>query len=83
MPAGFVGMQPGKTNGIYLITNRENSENIKQYAVFNPHDHSVKIFKSTAEAAIAQLIASNPAMIPKDSTIRSWRCSPTPPENVR
>jgi hypothetical protein len=77
------GCSPEKPNGIYLIINLENSENIRQYTVFNPYDHSVEVCKSTAEAAIAQLLASNPAVIPRDSKIKSWRCSPTPPENGR
>jgi hypothetical protein len=77
------GCSPEEPNGIYLIINLENSENIKQYTVFNPYDHSVEVCKSTAEAAIAQLLASNPAVIPRDSKIRNWRCSLTPPGNGR
>jgi hypothetical protein len=73
------GCSPERPNGIYLIINLENQENIKQYSVFNPYDHSVEVCKSTAEAAIAQLLASNPPVIPRDSRIKSWRCSLTPP----
>ena len=77
------GCSPEKPNGIYLIINLENPENIRQYTVFNPYDHSVEVCKSTAKAAIAQLLASNPAVIPRDSKIKSWRCSLTPPEDRR
>lgn len=77
------GCSPEKPNGIYLIIDLENPENIKQYTVFNPYDHSVDVCKSTAKAAIAQLLASNPAVIPRDSKIKSWRCSLTPLEDGR
>ncbi|HUV98776.1 MAG TPA: hypothetical protein VMV88_01345 [Gallionella sp.] len=74
------GCNPGKPNGVFLIINLENSENIKQYTVFNPYDSSVAVCNSSAKEAIAQLLASVPAVIPKDSRIMSWRCSLTAPE---
>jgi hypothetical protein len=77
------GCGPEKDNGVYLIIKLENSENINQYTVFNPYVNSIKVCNSSAETAIAQLLASVPAVIPKDSKIKSWRCSLTPPEGGR
>jgi len=77
------GCSQEKPNGVFLIVNLENSENIKQYTVFNPYDSSVALCNSSAKQAIAQLLASVPAVIPKDSRIMSWRCSLTAPDTGR
>jgi len=74
------GCSPKKPNGVFLIINLENAENIRQYTVFNPYESSVAVCNSSAKEAIAQLLASVPAVIPKDSRIMSWRCSLTAPE---
>lgn len=74
------GCGPEKSNGVFLIVNLKNAENIKQYVVFNPYDSSVAVCNSSAKEAIAQLLASVHAVIPKDSKILSWRCSRTAPE---
>ncbi|HUW76996.1 MAG TPA: hypothetical protein VMV70_09970 [Gallionella sp.] len=77
------GCNREKPNGVFLIINLENSENIRQYTVFNPYDSSVAVCNSSAKEAIAQLLAGVPAVIPKDSRIMSWRCSLTAPDTGR
>lgn len=65
-------------DGTVLILELENSENIHQYWVFNPYNRTIDKCKATAEQAIAQILASN--AVPKDSRVKSWHCSFTPPE---
>jgi len=66
-------------DGTVLILELENSENIHQYWVFNPYNRTIEQCNETAQQAIAQILASN--AVPKDSKVKSWRCSFTPPEN--
>ena len=66
-------------DGTVLILELENSENIHQYWVFNPYNRTIEKCNETAQQAIAQILASN--AVPKDSKVKSWRCSFTPPEN--
>lgn len=67
-------------DGVFLIVELENSRNVKQYSVFNPYVHSLEKCQSSANTAIAQIFASDPPVIPRDSKVTSWRCSFTPPE---
>jgi hypothetical protein len=73
-----LGCSP-KVEGYFLIVELENSENVKQYSVFNPYIHSLEKCQSVADKAIADIFASDPMVIPKDSRVKSWRCSLTPP----
>ncbi len=73
------GCSPDKENGTVLILELENSENVHQYWVFNPYNRTIERCKATAEQAIADILASN--AVPKDSRVKSWRCSFTPPES--
>lgn len=66
--------------GIFLIVEFENSENVKQYSVFNPYVHSIEECQSSAKTAIAQILSSEPRVVPIDSMVTSWRCSLLPPE---
>jgi hypothetical protein len=72
------GCDSKQADGYFLIVELDNSENVKQYSVFNPYLHNLEECKSTANLAIAQILASN--VVPKDSKVKSWRCSLTPPE---
>lgn len=75
----LLGCSP-KVEGVFLIVELENSQNVKQYSVFNPYSHSIEQCQSSAKEAIEQIFASSPMVIPKDSKVISWRCSLTPPE---
>jgi hypothetical protein len=75
----MLGCSP-KVGGAFLIVELENTENVKQYSVFNPYVHSIEECQSTAETAIAQILSSEPRVVPRDSKVKSWRCSLTPPE---
>lgn len=75
-----LGCSQDRSDGTVLILELENSENIHQYWVFNPYNKTIEECKATADQAIADIIARN--AIPKDSKIKSWRCSFKPPENV-
>ncbi len=66
--------------GVYLIIELENSTNVNQYTVFNPNMHSVAECRSNAAAAIPQILASAPSNVPRNSRVKSWRCSLIPPE---
>ncbi len=66
-------------DGTILILELENTENVHQYWVFNPYNRTLDTCKETAQQAIAQILASN--AVPKDSKVKSWRCSFTPPES--
>ena len=68
-----------KANGTVLILELDNSENVHQYWVFNPYITTLEKCKASANQAIAQILASD--AVPKDSKVKSWRCSFTPPEN--
>jgi hypothetical protein len=76
-----LGCSPEEVNGTFLIVQLENSENVKQYSVFNPYNRSIEKCNASAKEAILQILSSNPMVIPKDSKVKSWRCSLTPPEN--
>ena len=73
------GCSQEKENGTVLILELENSENVHQYWVFNPYIRTIEKCNAAAEQAIAQILASN--AVPKDSKVKSWRCSFTPPES--
>ena len=73
------GCSQEKENGTVLILELENSENVHQYWVFNPYIRTIEKCNAAAEQAIAEILASN--AIPKDSKVKSWRCSFTPPES--
>lgn len=75
----MLGCSLDKGDGTVLILELENSENVHQYWVFNPYNKTIEKCKATAEEAIAQILASN--AVPKDSRVKSWRCSFTPPES--
>ena len=64
-------------DGTVLILELENSENVHQYWVFNPYNQTIEKCNETAKQAIAEILASN--AVPKDSRVKSWRCSFTPP----
>jgi hypothetical protein len=73
------GCGQGKANGTILILELDNSENVHQYWVFNPYITTLEKCKASANQAIAEILASN--AVPKDSKVKSWRCSFTRPEN--
>ena len=73
------GCSQEKENGTVLILELENSENVHQYWVFNPYIRTIEKCNAAAEQAIAEILASN--AVPKDSKVKSWRCSFTPPES--
>lgn len=80
---GFIvlsGCNPNDDNGTFLIIELENSENIKQYSVFNQYVKTIEECNALADKAIEQIFASVPRVIPKDSKVKSWRCSLIPPE---
>jgi hypothetical protein len=66
-------------DGTVLILELENSENVHQYWVFNPYNRTIEKCNETAQQAIAQILASN--AVPRDSKVKSWRCSFTPPKS--
>ncbi|MGH9425305.1 MAG: hypothetical protein ACRD2L_03245, partial [Terriglobia bacterium] len=70
----------GEAEGVYLIIELENSANVNQYTVFNPNVRSVAECKASAGAAIPQILASAPPNVPRNSQVKSWRCSLIPPE---
>ena len=76
----LTGCSPRKTEGYFLIVDLENTENVKQYSVFNPYLDSLEECQSTASTAIAQILSSNPPAVPRDSKVTGWRCSLKPPE---
>jgi hypothetical protein len=76
-----IGCSQEKADGTFLIVELENSENVKQYSVFNPYVRSVEECNSNANTAISQILASVPRVVPEDSKVKSWRCSLTPPES--
>ena len=75
----MLGCSQKKENGTVLILELENSENVPQYWVFNPYIRTIEKCNAAAEQAIAEILASN--AVPKDSKVKSWRCSFTPPES--
>jgi len=75
------GCSPDKSNGTFLIVELDNSENVKQYSVFNPYVRSIEECNSNAKTAILQILTSIPRVVPEDSKVKSWRCSLTPPRN--
>ncbi|MDX8379880.1 MAG: hypothetical protein R8K48_07550 [Gallionella sp.] len=74
------GCGPRGPDGTFLILELENTDKIKQYSVFNPYVKSIKKCQASAKIAIAQVLASVPNVLPKDSKITSWRCSFMGPE---
>ena len=74
------GCSPRKTEGYFLIVDLDNTENVKQYSVFNPYLDSLEECQATASTAIAQILSSRPNVVPKDSKVTGWRCSLLPPE---
>lgn len=69
-----------EAQGAYLIIELENSASVNQYTVFNPNVRSVAECKSNAAAAMPQILASAPPNVPRNSRVKSWRCSLIPPE---
>ena len=69
-----------KADGVYLIIELENSANVNQYTVFNPNVRTIEACNSSAAAAVPQILASAPKEVPKNSKVKSWRCSLIPPE---
>lgn len=65
--------------GAFLILELDNSAGVAQYTTFDP-GISVKECRKTAEAAIPSILAAAPPPIPRDSRVKSWRCSAIPPE---
>lgn len=66
--------------GVYLILELENSGNVNQYTVFNSAIKNVEICEQSADAFVQDILATAPPEVPKDSRIKSWRCSLVPPE---
>ena len=77
----LLGCSQERADGTFLIVELENSENVKQYSVFNPYARSIEECNSLAKEAISQILASVPRVVPEDSKVKSWRCSLTRPEN--
>lgn len=75
-----LGCKQRNSDGVYLILELDNSENVKQYSVFNPYLHSIEECNSTANDAIVHVLTSNPRVVPKDTKVTSWRCSLLPPD---
>jgi len=75
----MLGCSQENGDGTVLILELDNSENVHQYWVFNPYNRTIEKCQETAGQAIAQILASN--AVPKDSRVKSWRCSFTPPES--
>ena len=61
-----IGCSQEKADGTFLIVELENSENVKQYSVFNPYVRSVEECNSNANTAISQILASVPRVVPED-----------------
>ena len=78
---GLLGCSQERADGTFLIVELENSENVKQYSVFNPYARSIEECNSLAKEAISQILASVPRVVPEDSKVKSWRCSLTRPES--
>ncbi|MDZ7641687.1 MAG: hypothetical protein U5J62_06675 [Desulfurivibrio sp.] len=76
----LVGCGSDEASGVYLILELENSTNVNQYTVFNSEIKSVELCEKFAGAAVEEILASAPPEVPKDSRIKSWRCSLVPPE---
>ena len=49
-----------KPEGVYLIIELDNAANVNQYTVFNRDVRSVEECKSSAQAAIPQILATAP-----------------------
>lgn len=75
-----LGCSQKNGDGTVLILELENSENVHQYWVFNPYNRTIEKCNETAEQAIPQILAST--AVPKDSKVKSWRCSFIPPERA-
>jgi hypothetical protein len=75
-----LGCTERNSDGVFLILELDNTENVKQYSVFNPYIHSIDECKSTADAAIEHILSSEHRVVPKDTKVRSWRCSMLPPD---
>lgn len=75
----MLGCSQKNGDGTVLILELDNSENVHQYWVFNPYNRTIEKCNETAQQAIAKILASN--AVPKDSKVKSWRCSFTPPES--
>jgi hypothetical protein len=69
-----------EAEGVYLILELENSRNVNQYTIFNRNIHTLERCNATAGPNVADILASAPDDVPKDSKIKSWRCSLIPPD---
>jgi hypothetical protein len=76
--AFVLGCSQEKENGTVLILELENSENVRQYWVFNPYIKTIDKCEAAADQAIKHVLAST--AVPKDSRVTSWRCSFKPPD---
>jgi hypothetical protein len=68
-----------EAEGVYLILELDNARGVTGYTVFNTNIHSLKLCNATAGAHVAEVLATAPDNVPKDSKIKSWRCSLVPP----
>lgn len=76
----LAGCGSEEPSGVYLILELENSADVNQYTVFNSEIKSIELCEQSASASAQDILASAPPEVPKDSRIKSWRCSLVPPE---
>jgi hypothetical protein len=69
--------------GVYLTLELDNARGVDQYTVFNTNIHTLKLCNATAGENVANVLATAPDDVPKDSKIKSWRCSLIPPGRGR
>jgi hypothetical protein len=70
----------GEAKGVYVILELENARDVNQYTVFNESIHSLEQCSAAVGEHVADILAAAPDGVPKDSKIKSWRCSLIPPE---
>jgi hypothetical protein len=69
--------------GVYLTLELDNARDVNQYTVFNTNIHTLQLCNATAGENVADVLATAPDDVPKDSKIKSWRCSLIPPGKSR
>ena len=72
-----------EAEGVYLTLELDNARGVNQYTVFNTNIHTLKLCNATAEANAADILATAPADVPKDSKIKSISILPKPLEPLR
>jgi hypothetical protein len=72
-----------EAEGVYLTLELDNARDVDQYTVFNTNIHTLKLCNATAGENVADVLATAPDDVPKDSKIKGWRCSLTPPGKGR